>query len=194
MNKFNNQADNCIKDNLDESQSDIQNKFYIKDDKIGNSFKELPSFNDNSKEENNEINEDSFMNIIQDLNVSFYMDKPQKENNKEIEIILNNLRETLEDQIKSDVKNFEEIKEKEISINLNKSKEVNGTKKGLEVEYNDKEVSKTKNISKSDKNELKEASKIFVIQKEPEKKLIGRKRKSEHNKGDLDEQNKDKIC
>ena len=43
MNKFNNQADNCIKDNLDESQNDIQNKFYIKDDKIGNSFKELPS-------------------------------------------------------------------------------------------------------------------------------------------------------
>ena len=194
MSKFNNQEDNRIKDNLDESQSDIQNKFYIKDDKIGNSFKELPSFNDNSKEENNEINEDSFMNIIQDLNVSFYMDKPQKENNKEIEIILNNLRETLEDQIKSDVKNFEEIKEKEISINLNESKEVNGTKKGLEVEYNDKKVSKTKNISKSDKNELKEASKIFVIQKEPEKKLIGRKRKSEHNKGDLDEQNKDKFC
>lgn len=197
MNKFNNQADNCIKDNLDESQNDIQNKFYIKDDKIGNSFKELPSFNDNSKEENNEINEDSFMNIIQDLNVSdisSYEDEPQKENNKEIEIILNNLRETLEDQIKSDVKNFEEIKEKEISINLNESKEVNGTKKGLEVEYNDKEVSKTKNISKSDKNELKEASKIFVIQKEPEKKLIGRKRKSEHNKGDLDEQNKDKFC
>ena len=181
MSKFNNQADNCIKDNLDESQSYIQNKFYIKDDKIGNSFKELPSFYDNSKEENNEINEDSFMNIIQDLNVSdisSYKDEPQKENNKEIEIILNNLRETLEDQIKSDVKNFEEIKEKEISINLNESKEVNGTKKGLEVEYNDKEVSKTKNISKSDKNELKEASKIFVIQKEPEKKLIGRKRKS----------------
>ena len=122
MNKFNNQADNCIKDNLDESQNDIQNKFYIKDDKIGNSFKELPSFYDNSTEENNEINEDSFMNIIQDLNVSdisSYEDEPQKENNKEIEIILNNLRETLEDQIKSDVKNFEEIKEKEISINLN---------------------------------------------------------------------------
>ena len=58
MSKFNNQADNCMKDDLDESRSDIQNKFYIKDDKIGNSFKELPSFNDNSKEENNEINED----------------------------------------------------------------------------------------------------------------------------------------
>ena len=41
---------------------------------------------------------------------------------------------------------------------------------------------------------MKEASKIFVIQKEPEKKLIGRKRKSEHNEGDLDEQNKDKFC
>ena len=147
MNKFNNQADNCIKDNLDESQNDIQNKFYIKDDKIGNSFKELPSFYDNSKEENNEINEDSFMNIIQDLNVSdisSYEDEPQKENNKEIGIILNNLKETLEDQIKSDVKNFEEIKEKEISINLNESKEVNGTKKGLEVNIMTKKYQKQK--------------------------------------------------
>ena len=126
-------------------------------------------------------------------NVPSHEEEPEKEDNKEIKIILNNLDAILEDNVKLNEKISEVTMIKGSHINLNESKELNETKKGLESENNDKETTRKKNISKSDKNKLKESSKIFLIYKDFDKKLLGKKRNTEHNKHDLDTLNKDKF-
>ena len=187
--------------NPNESQNNfhkfkIHDKFANNGEQIGNSFEEFPSLQDDSNEEKNEINEESFKNIMDDLdfnNVPSREEEPEKEDDKEIKIILNNLDTILEDKVKLNEKISEITMIKGSSINLNESKELNETKKGLEPENNDKETTRMKNISKSDKNKLKESSKIFLINKDFDKKLLRKKRSTEHNKHDLDALNKDKF-
>ena len=187
--------------NPNESQNNshkfkIHDKFANNGEQIGNSFEEFPSLQDDSSEEKNEINEESFKNIMDDLdfnNVPSREEEPEKEDDKEIKIILNNLDAILEDKVKLNEKISEITMIKGSSINLNESKELNETKKGLEPENNDKETTRKKNTSKSDKNKLKESSKIFLIYKDFDKKLLRKKRSTEHNKHDLDALNKDKF-
>ena len=187
--------------NPNESQNNshkfkIHDKFANNGEQIGNSFEEFPSLQDDSSEEKNEINEESFKNIMDDLdfnNVPSHEEEPEKEDDKEIKIILNNLDAILEDKVKLNEKISEITMIKGSSINLNESKELNETKKGLEPENNDKETTRKKNTSKSDKNKLKESSKIFLIYKDFDKKLLRKKRSTEHNKHDLDALNKDKF-
>ena len=177
-------------------ESKIHDKFANNGEQIGNSFEEFPSLQDDSNEEKNEINEESFKNIMDDLdfnNVPSREEEPEKEDNKEINIILNNLDAILEDNVKLNEKISEITMIKGSSINLNESKELNETKKGLEPENNDKETTRKKNTSKSDKNKLKESSKIFLIYKDFDNKLLKKKRSTEHNKHDLDALNKDKF-
>ena len=179
----------------------IQSQSLISDEQIDHSFKELPSPNDDSNEEKNEINEKQLMPILHDLEISDippYKEHPEKEDNIEIKTILNNL-ELLELVSESKNKLNKKISEisriKDRNINLNEAKEFNETKKVLEAENNDKEVTKRKrkNIPKSDKSKLKEPSKIFFIIKDFDKKLIGKKRNAEHSEDDLDILNKDKF-
>ena len=136
-------------------ESKIHDKFANNGEQIGNSFEEFPSLQDDSNEEKNEINEESFKNIMDDLdfnNVPSHEEEPEKEDDKEIKIILNNLDAIIEDKVKLNEKISEITMIKGSSINLNESKELNETKKGLEPENNDKETTRMKNISKFDKN------------------------------------------
>ena len=189
MNKANNQI----------QEFNIQSQSLISDEQSEHSFKELPSPNDDSNEEKNEINEEQLMPILHDLEISDippYEEETEKVENKEIKAIINNL-ELLEvapeNKIKLDEKISELAKIEEKSLNLNEAKEFNETKKDLEAEYNVKEITERKNIPKSDKSKLKEPSKIFFIIKDFDKKLIGKKRNAEHNEDDLGVLNKDKF-
>ena len=198
MSEFNKEKDSCMENNPDESQSDLfeLNQFHINDEQIENSFEEFPFDNGESKEEENRINEVSIhrLNEINVNCISSNEEEPEKEDNKEKKIIRNNLKETLKDKVKPKEEIYEIILIKERSINLSESKELNEAKKVLEAEFNDQEETRSKNISKSGKNKLKESPKIFFIYKDRDKKLIGKKRKSEHNEGDSDELDKDKFC
>ena len=201
MSKFNKEKDNYTENNPKDSQSDLVefnefNLFYINYEQNENSFKELPFFNGESKEEENGINEKSLIPIFHDLNVndiSSNEEEHDEEDNEEIKTIHNYLEKALEDKVKLKAEISEITMVKERKINLSDSKELNETKKDLETELNDKEETKRKNISKSGKNKLKESSKIFFIHKYSYKKLIGKKRKSEHNEDDLDAIDKDKL-
>ena len=179
----------------------IQSQSLISDEQIDHSFKELPSPNDDSSEEKNEINEEQLIPILHDLEISDippYEEETEKVENKEIKAIINNL-ELLEvapenkNKLNKKISEISRIKDR--NIKFNESKELNETKKVLEAENNDKEVTKRKrkNIPKSDKSKLKEPSKIFFIIKDFDKKLIGKKRNAEHNEDDLDVLNKDKF-